>query len=500
MSHKPVRTRFAPSPTGHLHIGGLRNAIFGWLYARRFGGQALLRIEDTDQARSVEGSVENILRAFDWLGMSFDEGPHVGGAYAPYRQSERLALYQEWAQWLITEGKAYKSFETSAELEDISSSREKAGLPQGYDNRGRNLTAAEIAEREAAGQPYVIRFKMPLEGKTVSEDLIRGTIEFDNSLNQDPVLIKSDGFPTYHFAHVVDDHFMEITHVTRGNEWIPSLPIHWNLWEAFGWEKPVYAHLPLILNPNGKGKMSKRYSAFVEGGKRILVLAHEYIDAGYLPEAMVNFLINIGWNFGDDIEIFTLQQAIERFDLKDVNDNNSAFPIEKLDWLNKHYMRELHPDDLAERLLPFFEREGYTVTLEVMRKVAPILQVRIKTLSEAPTMGGFFFTDWTLFQAPSAEMLIQKKMDAEKTLRCLQASLDLIRTLDDFSHEAQHESFKSLAEELGVNNGQLFGTLRVAVTAQEVSPPTFETMAILGKTESLRRLELALAQVQATLA
>lgn len=226
MVEKTVRTRFAPSPTGPLHIGGLRNAVFGWLYARHHGGQAILRIEDTDRARFVEGSLEGIVRAFEWLGIDFDESPLTGGDYAPYKQSERLELYHEWSDWLLAHGKAYKSFETPEELEAISKARQAQKLPPGYDNRGREVSDEQIADYEAEGRPYVVRFKMPLEGKTIAQDLIRGSIEFDNTLNQDPVIIKGDGFPTYHFAHVVDDYLMAISHITRGNEWIPSLPIH----------------------------------------------------------------------------------------------------------------------------------------------------------------------------------------------------------------------------------------------------------------------------------
>ena len=498
MTNKPVRTRFAPSPTGPLHIGGVRNALFGWLYARRYGGQAIIRIEDTDQTRYVDGSVEGILKAFDWLGIDFDEGSHVGGDYGPYTQSDRLELYQKWANWLVENGKAYKAYETSEELDAISNERKAAGLPPGYDNRARHLTEADREKYEAEGRLPVIRFKMPDDGKTVTEDLIRGKIEFDNGNLADPVILKSDGFPTYHLAVVVDDHFMEISHVTRGNEWINSLPIHWNLWESFGWEKPVYAHLPLILNPNGKGKMSKRYESFEADGQRILVLAQEYIDAGYLPEAMRNFLTNVGWNFGDDIEIFTTEEAIQRFDLADINDTNSAFPIDKLDWLNGQYIQKLEVQDLANRLKPFIEKAGLEVNADVLLKITPALQPRIKTLAEVTTIAGFLFEDWDSFTAPDAALLIQRKMDAGGTVKCLEASIDLLEKLREMSHQTQYESFKALASELGVKNGQLFGSLRVAVTGQKVSPPTFETMEALGKAESIRRLELAIERLRET--
>jgi glutamyl-tRNA synthetase len=497
VTQKPVRTRFAPSPTGPLHIGGVRNALLGWLYARHHGGQAILRIEDTDQTRFVEGSTEGILAAFEWLGIDFDEGPHVGGPFGPYKQSERLESYKKWSTWLLENDKAYKSYETSEELTAISQERQSRKLPPGYDNRGRGLSAEQQAAYDAEGRPYVIRFKMPLEGKTVAHDLIRGTVEFANTLNQDPVIIKSDGFPTYHFAHVVDDYLMQISHVTRGNEWIPSLPIHWNLWEALGWEPPVYAHLPLILNPNGKGKMSKRYAAFEEGGQRILVLAQEYIDAGYLPEAVMNFLTNIGWNFGDDREIFTVQEAIERFDLAEVNATNSAFPIEKLDWLNGQYIREMDAEELAKCLRPVLEKADLTVDEDLLQQLAPVVQTRLKTLNDVVDLAGFFFRDYDAFVAPDSDMLIQKKMNAEDTVRMLQASVEQIDALETFDHQTQYEAFKALAKELGVKNGQLFGTLRVALTSQTISTPTFETMEILGKEESKRRLQLAINAMQA---
>jgi glutamyl-tRNA synthetase len=484
-----VRLRFAPSPTGSIHIGGVRQALFSWLYARKHGGAHILRIEDTDRERYVEEAVDELIEVLDWFGIDFDEGPHAGGDYGPYVQSERLELYQKWGHWLVEQGKAYKAFETQEELDKIADERKKMGLPPGYDGRARNLTDDEIQQYEAEGRPYVIRFKMPRGGSTIAEDLIRGKVEFENDKLTDPVLLKSDGFPTYHLAVIIDDHLMEISHVTRGVEWLPSLPIHWNLWEAFGWERPVYAHMPLILNPDGKGKLSKRHDH---------AMAREFINKGYLPEATLNFLTNIGWNFGDNQEIFTIEEAMERFDLADVNQANSAYPVEKLDWLNGHYIREeLTTDELAERMAPFFEDAGLTVDMERMKQVAPIIQTRIKTLSEAVELAGFFFEDWGEFEAPSADNLIQRKMDAEGTVRCLEAAIDLIESLDDFSHDNQYAEFKKLAKELEVKNGQLFGSVRVAVTGQRISPPTFESMEILGKEESVRRCRLAIEKVQA---
>ncbi len=483
---RPVRTRYAPSPTGPQHIGGMRSALFSWLFARRHGGQFILRIEDTDRKRFVPGSLELILDAFDWLGMDIDEGPRQGGDYGPYIQSERLELYQKWAHWLVDHDYAYKCF---ASLEELEAMRQ-AG--RGYDRRYRDQPTDAADRLEAAGTAYVIRFKMPLTGLTLGEDIIRGRVQFDNAKLQDAVLLKSDGFPTYHLAHIIDDHYMKISHVTRAAEWLPSFPLHLRIWEALGWEKPRYAHLPVLLNPNGKGKLSKRKAQFADAdGTSVPVLAHELIAAGYLPAAVMNFLTNIGWNFGGNQEIFTTAQAIQRFDLKEVNPANSAYPIAKLDWLNGQYIQRADVDELASLLKPILEQAGYTVDDDRLRRVVPLLQVRLKTLNAVVDMAGFFFDDWDRFAAPAANILIQKKMDVQKTAQALQASIPALEGLADFSHHSQHAAMKDFAKKVGLKNGQVFGTLRAAVTGQKVSPPTFETMEILGKAESIRRIKLA---------
>lgn len=491
---RPVRTRFAPSPTGPLHIGGVRSALFGWLLARHHGGQFILRIEDTDQKRFVPGSVELVTEALSWLGLNWDEGPDIGGPYGPYIQSERLDLYQKWANWLVENDKAYHCYCTSERLEQVNKEKQAHKEPPGYDRHCRSLTAEERAERIAQDLPSVIRLKTPLEGKITAHDMIRGEVEFDNATLQDTVLLKSDGYPTYHLAHIIDDHFMEISHVTRANEWLPSFPIHAHIWNALGWEMPLHAHLPVLLNPNGKGKLSKRHAAFTEDGQKILVLAREFKDAGYLPEAMVNFLTNIGWNFGDEREVFSIDEAIERFDITQVNPANSAFPIEKLDWLNGIYIREkLSDEDLAQRLRPLLEEAGLEVNVELLLKIVPLVRVRIKILNDIVDMAGFFFRED--FAPPSAEMLIQKKMTPESTEQALTAAYQVLSALEDFSIESQHEAMAALVEELGLKNSQLFGALRVAVTGQTISPPTFETMEVLGKVESLRRIQLAIASL-----
>ncbi len=487
---RPVRTRFAPSPTGPLHIGGARSALFGWLFARHHNGRFILRIEDTDQSRFVPGSLDLITGGLSWLGITWDEGPDIGGPYGPYVQSERNALHREWAHWLVDHDKAYKCYCTPERLEQVNQEKVARKEPTGYDRHCRTLTPDEIAANDAEGKPYVIRFKMPLEGSTTWHDLVLGDVTFENDTLQDGVLLKSDGFPTYHLAHVIDDHFMEISHVTRANEWLPSLPLHIQLWQAFGWEIPEYAHLPVLLNPNGKGKLSKRHAGFTEDGRQVLVLVHEFRDAGYLPEAVVNFLTNIGWNFGDDQEIFSVQDAIERFELDDVHPNNSSYPIEKLDWLNGEYIRAMPVERLAKLLREPLERAGLDVNADVLLQVTPLVQPRIKVLNDVVEMAGFIFRqDFT--PAPPAE-LIQKGMDIDSTRTALEQMAELVSALTDFSRDAQEAAFRALAGSLGVKPGVLFNIMRTATTGQKVAPPLFETNEILGKGLVLERLQLAL--------
>ncbi len=486
----PVRVRFAPSPTGSLHIGGLRTALFNWLYARHNNGAFILRIEDTDQTRFDPTALQTLTEALRWAGLTWDEGPEVGGNYGPYVQSERLPLYQKWAQWLLDNDKAYKAYETPDELKAMRDEMTARKLPPGYNRQHRNLTSEQQAAFEAEGRPYVIRFKMPLDGETVVQDAVRGEVRFDNDKQQDTVLLKADGFPTYHMAHVVDDHFMEISHVMRAVEWLPSLPVHWQLWLAFGWEPPIYAHLPVMLNPNGKGKMSKRNPPLDKFGNIIPVMVHDYIARGYLPEAMDNFLANIGWSFGDEREIFTMTEALERFELDRINPANSAFPPEKLDWLNGEHIRLLAVDDLARRLKPFLEKAGFEVNTDILLKITPLVQTRIKTLSEITELAGFFFREE--FIPPKPEMLPQKKMDVAQCRAALNSAYNVLAALEDFGFDSQHTAVEALAKELALSNGQLFGILRVAVTGQQISTPVFETMEIIGKDVALNRIKAAI--------
>ena len=489
---RPVRVRFAPSPTGSLHIGNLRTALFTWLFARHHNGKFVLRIEDTDQKRFDPTALQTLIEALRWAGLDWDEGPDVGGPYGPYIQSERLEYYQKWVHWLVEQGKAYKCFCTPERLKQVNQEKEKRGEQPGYDRHCRYLTPEQIAECEAQGQSYVIRFKMPLEGETVVHDLIRGDVSFDNSGQQDMVLLKSDGFPTYHLAHVVDDHLMEISHVMRSIEWFSSFPLHVQIWRAFGWNMPNYAHLPILLNPDGS-KMSKRKPPKDKYGNPIPVMVHDYMSAGYLPEAITNFLANIGWNFGDEREFFTMAEAIERFDLTRINPANSTFPVEKLEWLNGEHIRALPVEELARRLCAPLEKAGLKVNSDLVLRITPLVQTRLKTLNDVVDMAGFFFRE-EFTPAPPA-MLIQKNMDVPRTLDALRRAYEQLSALKDFMHDTQEAAMRALADELGLKPNQLFGALRVAITAQTVSTPLFETMEIIGKDESLRRIQLAVASL-----
>ncbi|NDJ54387.1 MAG: glutamate--tRNA ligase [Chloroflexi bacterium] len=484
----PVRVRFAPSPTGFLHIGGARTALFNWLFARKHNGAFILRIEDTDQSRYVAEAEDDFKDGLRWLGMQWDEGPEVGGPHGPYRQSERTELYQKWVNWLIENDSAYRCNMTGDELAALREQQKKLGLKPGYDRRNRDKKLGPDIG------PHVVRFKMPLDGQTVVHDEIRGDIVFENADLPDLVLLKSDGLPTYHLANVVDDHAMQISHILRADEWIPTAPLHAQLYRAFGWEMPKIAHLPVILSPTGKGKLSKRDQAFQEGGKQVLVQVREFRRAGYLPEAVVNFLTNVGWASGDDSEVFSPQAAMARFELKDINPAGSKLPYDKLEWLNGVYIREkLSETELADRLVPVLEEAGLTVDRTVLEKVVPLITERMKTLNDAIEKVAFLFGD-TVTVNP--EDLIQKKMDEESTVKALEAALQALSALETFDHETQEAAMRDLVDELGIKTGQLFGTLRVAVTGQRVSPPLFETMEIIGQETVLERIQAAIAMLQ----
>ena len=478
----PVRVRFAPSPTGKVHAGNIHTAIFDYLLARHTGGTFILRIEDTDVERKEEGAVEHMMEALRWLGLDWDEGPGVGGPYGPYYQSQRLQLYKEAAEKFVAQGDAYYCYCSPERLEAM---RKEQAVKQtsGYDRLCRNLTAEERAAKEAQGIKPVVRFKVPLEGQTKFHDIIYGDIVFDNSTIDDFVMLKSDGYPTYHLANVVDDHAMKITHVIRGEEWISSTPRHFLMYEALGYTPPVYVHMPMIVGAD-RAKLSKR-----RGAVSIL----EYRDMGYLPEALFNFLVLIGWSLDDKTEIMTRRQMIENYSLERMGRTAAAFNQEKLDWMNGVYIRDLSVEELTDRLLPFMEKylppeikrpldSGY------IRQIVPLIRERINTLKDAAAYADFFFIDTLEYEASK---FVDKKTDAETALKALRAAEEKLSLLENFSRDLLEGTLRRLAEDLGLKAGQLFNVLRVATTARDATPPLFETMEVLGKERCLKRIKAA---------
>ncbi len=500
----PARVRFAPSPTGFLHLGGLRTALFNWLYARHTGGQFILRIEDTDQTRYNPESLADIMRGLRWLGLDWDEGPDVGGPYGPYIQSDRQEIYHHYIQQLLADGHAYHCYTTEAELEAMREEQRAKGQQIGYDRRHRRLTVAEKAAFEAEGRTSVIRFAAPLEGVTRVHDLIRGDIEVQSDSILDPILIKSDGMPTYHFANVIDDHLMQITDILRADEWISSAPLHKQLYDAFGWAMPKLAHLPVILDPSGKGKMSKRKK--IVDGKEYLALVHEFVEAGYLADAMFNFLTNVGWNFDPEREVFTRAEVIERFsDIATINPKPAALPYEKLEWLNGVYIRALPVADLHQQLAPFLARdlgldEEELRCSETLSELTPLIQERIKVLPEATG-----FIDWAFkpasaitYNDPAA--FIGRKMTLEETIKVLEAGIALVETLNPFTVKGLEDAFRAKSEAMNIKVGPFLTPFRVALTGKTVAPPLFESMAAIGREETLTRLRNGVAFLRTQIA
>jgi glutamyl-tRNA synthetase len=480
VTDKPVRVRIAPSPTGYFHIGSARTALFNWLFARKHDGKFIVRIEDTDRTRYTPEAVADYAASLRWLGLNWDEGPEVGGDYGPYVQSERLDLYQQYADWLIKEGHAYRCYCSPERLEAMRREQREKKEDIGYDRHCRNLTAAQRAAYEAEGIVPVVRLAVPLEGQTTFHDVLYGTITVENSSLDDLVLLKSDGFPTYHLGVVVDDHLMEISHIMRADEWLPSVPKHVLLYSAFGWELPVFAHLPLILRPTGQGKLSKRHGD---------VEVRDFRRKGYLPEAMINYLARLGWSYDDQTEIFSREELIRYFDLSGVNNSPARFSYERLEWMNGYYIRQLEVDDLAERLVPFLVQEGLPVTVDTLMPIVPLIQERLKTLAEAVDWIDFFFQE-KLELDP--QMLIGKKMTAADSLAALKQARETLANLPDFQVETTEPPLRALAADLGLKAGQMFGMVRVAVTGKTVAPPLFETMAILGQPRTLARMDRAI--------
>ena len=481
------RVRFAPSPTGEPHVGNIRTAIFDWLLAQRHGGEFIVRVEDTDRARAVDGAVEVIMEALDWLGLEWDEGPDIGGKYAPYKQSERLELYTKHADQLVKARFAYRCYCSAERLDQVRMERSKQENASGYDRRCRDLMPDERdrleAELKAVGVNPVVRFKMPLEGTTTVDDLVRGEVTFENRLVDDFVMLKSDGYPTYHLAHLIDDHEMQITHVLRGEEWLPSVPRHLQLYKALGWVPPLFAHLPIILAPD-RSKLSKRH-----GATSLL----EYREMGYLPHTMVNFLTMLGWSLDDKTELFSAKELIESFSIDRVSKSGAIFNNDKLDWMNGHYIREMSVDELADALLDFWRDypspEIPTLpSRELALKIAPMVQERLKTLRDAAPLVAFLFKEEIDY---GTEELIQRRMDADSTLRCLRAAVDGLAGLDSFDTESIEGMLRDMVKDLDVKAGQLFGSLRVATTGQRIAPPLFESLEVLGRERSIELVSAA---------
>ncbi|MCA9952292.1 MAG: glutamate--tRNA ligase [Anaerolineales bacterium] len=488
-----VRVRFAPSPTGYLHIGGARTALFNWMFARKHAGKFILRIEDTDRKRYVAGATEALMDDLRWLGLDWDEGPDIGGPFGPYVQSERSELYQEWADWLVDQGHAYRCYCTAVDLKAMREEQRANKQQIGYDRRCRYLTPEQRAAKEAQGLSHVIRFSMPLEGATVIPDKIRGDIIVNNSQVQDAVLLKSDGLPTYHLANVVDDHFMQITHILRADEWLSTAPLHLNLYAAFGWEHPVYAHLPVVLNPSGKGKLSKRTQAFDDAGHQVFVKTEEFRAGGLLPEALLNFLANVGWSFGDDVEQFTMAEACPRFELEAINPAPARLPYDKLDWLNGQYIQQMEPLALAQAVKPFLDEAGYEVNPEALLLVIPAMRVRMKRLPDAIPFLRFLFEDEAMNMDVTA--LTHKQMPFANAKSGYQQARDFVATTPVYDLDSISTAMLAIGARVTLNGkaGAFLGIMRLAITGQNVSPPLFESMLALGRERTLARLDEVLA-------
>jgi glutamyl-tRNA synthetase len=485
VTDKSVRVRIAPSPTGFFHVGSARTALFNWLFARHHDGKFIVRVEDTDRSRYNPEAVPDLVSSLRWLGLPWDEGPEVGGEYGPYYQSERLDAYQRYAGWLLNQGHAYKCYCTPERLAAMRQEQREKKLDVGYDRRCRYLSPEERAAQEAQGKTAVVRLKVPLEGQTSFHDVLYGSITVENRSLDDLVLLKTDGFPTYHLAVVVDDHLMEISHIMRGDEWLPSVPKHILLYEAFGWDVPVLAHLPLILAPAGKGKLSKRH-----GGVEI----RDFRQEGYLPEAMVNYLARLGWSYDDKTEIFSREELIRYFDLSGVNSSPARFSYDRLETMNGYYIRQLGEGELAAQLVPFMIDAGYDVTALQLLPIVPLIQERLKTLSEMVDRADFFFQEALVYDP---NLLVAKKTTPEESLAALRRARQVLAGVPDFHPESTEPPMRALVEELGLKAGQLFGIVRVAVTGKKVAPPLFETMEALGQEKCVERMDRAIEVLEA---
>ena len=499
MSEK-VRVRFAPSPTGPLHIGGLRTALFNYLFAKKYDGDFLLRIEDTDQNRYVEGAENYIIEALNWCGIQYDEGVGKGGDYAPYRQSERKEIYAQYAQELIDKDWAYYAFDTPQELDEQRKKSEEKGETFIYNwhnrqslNNSLSISKEEVQERINNGQEYVIRFKMPQEILTM-QDLIRGEVVVDTKTLDDKVLFKSDGMPTYHLANIVDDHLMKITHVIRGEEWLPSMPLHILMYRAFGWKAPQFSHLPLILKPAGmgNGKLSKR-----DGDKMGFpvfpllwkdpetgAISKGYREDGYLPEALLNFLALLGWNAGTDQEIFTKEELIKLFDLERVSKSGARFDIEKAKWFNHQYLHQKNSEELAKEYLKILSEKNVNSSQEIVEKIVALIRDRATFITDFWELSSFFFIAPTQYDEKA-----MKKQWKENSSEILDKIVNILSSQEDFSSANTEHIVKEFITNNGFSLGQVMPLIRLALVGDMKGPHIFDIAEIIGKDETIKRLE-----------
>ncbi len=474
---KKIRTRFAPSPTGFLHIGSLRTALFDYLLAKSNNGDFILRIEDTDQKRKVEGAIENLIDTLNWLGLKFDEGPGVGGKYGPYIQTERIDIYNKYIKELLNSGKAYHCFCSQNRLNNLREEQIKNKKAPRYDNHCRNLSKEKINEKIKSGKDFVIRQKMPLKGKTVVYDKLRGKIEFNNQELEDQVLIKSNGIPTYQFANVVDDYLMKITHVIRGTEWIPSLPKNILLYQLFGWDPPKFIHIPLTLNKNG-GKLSKRHND---------VAVEDYKKNGYLPEALLNFSALLGWHPKGDKEIFSLKELVKDFSLKGMGVHSAVFDLQKLQWINGEHIRKKTLEEFHKLAMPYYKEVKRGLDL---KEISKILHNRVEILGQIPAMIDF------LTKLPEYEIsfFVNQKMKTDKkmSIMILQKIIPVFSSIKNWNEETIKENLLTFIKKAKLKNGQVLWPIRIALSGRQFTPGgAFEIANILGKEETIKRIEFA---------
>ncbi|MFN5112810.1 MAG: glutamate--tRNA ligase [Ignavibacteria bacterium] len=473
-----VRVRFAPSPTGFLHIGGLRTALYNYLFAKHHGGDCILRIEDTDQTRFVEGAEENIVDICRWAGMEFDESPEKGGPFGPYRQSERTELYQKYASELLQKGMAYRAFDTSEELDAMRERQKNAGIAAKYDRtvmRSEYTLGPDETQRLLdSGADYCIRLKVPVSGDIRFNDIVRGEVIVNARDVDDQILLKSDGFPTYHLANVVDDHLMQISHVIRGEEWLPSTPKHVLLYQAFDWEMPRFAHLPLLLNPD-KSKMSKRFGD---------VFAKSFREKGFFPDALVNFVALLGWNPTADREIFTMTELIEHFSLEKVNKAGAVFDTKKLEWMNAQYLRASDGQTLLPALQRILHDHSIEISDERAKNILILLRERITFLNEIPSFGAYMFSE-----SYEIDQEYKAKHWNEETSSIIHALLPVLKAAESFEHVQLNEIIGGYSKEHGIASKFIIHPLRMMLTGKQVGAGLYETMEVLGKETCIIRIE-----------